>query len=102
MLALHRQNTNVRTELRAFVLAIALIGFIFAVNTAFANIPGGGTGAGPNVTLTDNSTTVTMDNGIVSIVITKSDATVHQINYTYNNSGTPTTYQVLSGGNNGG
>src|SRR5205823_2922713 len=70
---------------------------------AFANVPGGGTGTGPNVTLVDNGDgTVTMANGIVSIVITKADATIHQINYTYNNSGTPTTYQVLSGGFNGG
>ena len=69
----------------------------------FANVPGGGTGTGPNVTLVDNGDgTVTMANGIVSIVITKADATIHQINYTYNNSGTPTTYQVLSGGNSGG
>src|SRR4051794_1923158 len=68
-----------------------------------ANLPGGGTGTGPNVTLVDNGNgTVTMANGIVSIVITKADATIHQINYTYNNSGSPTTYQVLSGGNNGG
>jgi rhamnogalacturonan endolyase len=70
---------------------------------ARANLPGGGTGTGPNVTLVDNGNgTVTMANGIVSIVITKADATIHQVNYTYNNSGTPTTYQVLSGGNNGG
>jgi autotransporter-associated beta strand protein len=68
-----------------------------------ANVPGGGSGTGPNVTLVDNGDgTVTMANGIVSIVITKSDATIHQINYTYNNSGTPATYNVLSGGNNGG
>src|SRR5881394_2497943 len=29
-------------------------------------------------------------------------ANIPQINYTYNNSGSPTTQQVLSGGNNGG
>ncbi len=55
------------------------------------------------MTLVDNGDgTVTMANGIVSIVITKASAAIHQINYTYNNSGTPTTYQVLTGGNNGG
>ena len=80
------------------LLNLALIGA-----SAFANIPGGGTGTGSNVTLVDNGDgTVTMANGIVSIVITKADATIHTINYTYNNSGTPTTYQVLTGGNNGG
>ena len=82
--------------------AVAVTGLLLAGSRALANLPGGGTGTGPNVTLTDNGTTVTMDNGIVSIVVTKADATVHQINYTYNNSGTPTTYQVLSGGFNGG
>ncbi len=57
----------------------------------------------PTSPLVDNGDgTVTMANGIVSIVITKADATLHQINYTYNNNGTPTTYNVLSGGNNGG
>ena len=79
------------------------LGLLFVGGSVFANIPGGGTGTGPNVTLVDNGDgTVTMANGIVSIVITKADATIHQINYTYNNSGTPTTTQVLSGGNNGG
>jgi autotransporter-associated beta strand protein len=76
---------------------------LFACGQVFANLPGGGTGTGPDVTLVDNGNgTVTMANGIISIVITKADATIHQINYTYNNSGTPTTTQVLSGGNNGG
>src|ERR1700749_1624726 len=83
--------------------AILLLFALVAVNSLFANVPGGGTGTGPNVTLADNGDgTVTMANGIVSIVITKADATIHQINYTYNNSGTPTTYQVLSGGSSGG
>ena len=79
------------------------LGLLLAGNPFFANVPGGGTGAGPNVTVVDNGNgTVTMGNGIVSIVITKADATIHQINYTYNNTGSPTTYQMLSGGNNGG
>lgn len=81
---------------------LALLGCLVTAVPVFANIPGGGSGTGPNVTLTDNGTTVTMANGIVSIVITKADATIHQIYYTYNNSGTTVTNQVLSGGNNGG
>ncbi len=80
----------------------AIFGCLVSAIPVFANIPGGGTGTGPNVTLTDNGTTVTMANGIVSIVITKADATIHQIFYTYNNSGVTVTNQVLSGGNNGG
>ena len=82
---------------------ILLLGLTLMSGHVFANVPGGGTGTGPNVTLVDNGDgTVTMANGIVSINITKADATIHQINYTYNNSGTLTTNQVLSGGNSGG
>ena len=85
----------------AFLFSLCLL--LASGGSVFGNIPGGGTGIGANVTLVDNGDgTVTMANGIISIVITKTDATVHQINYTYNNTGTPTTYQVLSGGNNGG
>lgn len=78
------------------VLLVALSG------SALANIPGGGTGTGPNVTLTDSGSTVTLSNGIVSILCTKSGGTINQINYTYNNSGTTQTANLLSGGNNGG
>src|ERR1035437_6753530 len=81
---------------------LLLPGLLLIASSVFANIPGGGTGTGPDVTLTDNGTTVTMANGIVSIVITKASAEIHTINYTYNNSGSPTTYQVLAGGKNGG
>ena len=69
----------------------------------FANFPGGGTGTGPNVTLVDNgNSTVTMANGIVSILIDKTSANVDQVNYTYNNNGSTQTVNVLAGGNNGG
>ena len=67
-----------------------------------ANLPGGGTGTGPNVTLTSNATTATLSNGLVSILCTKAGATINQINYTYNNGAGNTTYQLLSGGKNGG
>ena len=70
---------------------------------AFANIPGGGNGTGPNVTVTDNGNgTVTMANGTLAIVITKASATIKQIFFTYNKSGTTVTNQVLAGGKNGG
>lgn len=68
----------------------------------FANLPGGGNGTGPNVTLTDGGSTVTMANGIISIVCVKTTATLTQINYTYNNSGTLVTNQLLNGGKDGG
>jgi len=67
----------------------------------FANLPGGGTN-GPNVTLADNGSTVTVGNGIVSILINKAGASISQINYIYNNSGTTVTNQLLAGGSSGG
>ena len=70
---------------------------------AMANIPGGGTGTGANVTLVDNGDgTVSMSNGIVSIHINKSSAVIDQINYTFNNTGSAQTLNVLSGGTQGG
>jgi len=74
----------------------------FTTNPGWANLPGGGTGTGANVTLTDNGTTVTIANGIVSIVCTKSGASINQINYTYNNGGGTKTMQLLNGGTDGG
>jgi len=83
---------------RITMLAASLV---FAVSAA-ANIPGGGTGTGANVTLTDSGSTVTIGNGIVSILCTKSGGTINQINYTFNNNGSTQTLNLLSGGNNGG
>jgi autotransporter-associated beta strand protein len=88
---------------RRAALKLAAAFFIFAAitSTTFANVPGGGTN-GADVTLTDNGSTVTIANGIVSILCTKSGATINQINYTYNNGGGTQTINLLSGGNNGG
>ena len=60
---------------------------------AIANIPGGGS-AGANVTVTDNGSTVVLNNGIVSVTITKSSANITNLTYASNN--------LLSGGYNGG
>ena len=79
---------------------LLLCGVLSAI-PALANIPGGGTN-GPNVTLTDNGSTVTIANGTVSILCNKSGASLSQINYTYNNTGTPQTINLLSGGTDGG
>ena len=77
--------------------------WLLANLTALANLPGGGTGTGPDVTLVDNGNgTVTMANGIVSILCTTVSATLNQINYTYNNSGVTVTNQLLNGGKDGG
>ena len=69
--------------------------------SVFANLPGGGTN-GTNVTLTDNGTTVTMANGIVSITFTKTSAQISTINYTFNNTGSSQTLNLVSGNSNGG
>lgn len=62
--------------------------------TLKANVAGGGTGTGANVTLVDNGTTVTLGNGIVSFLINKTSAQVTQFNFSGSN--------LLSGGHNGG
>lgn len=73
---------------------------------ARANIAGGGNAtlqqSGPPVTLTSNSTAYTLSNGIITIPILKSSATIVSINYTYNNGSGNVTTQVLSGGTDGG
>jgi rhamnogalacturonan endolyase len=76
--------------------------WLSASSLLFANLPGGGTGTGANVTLSSTSTTATLSNGIVSILCTKAGATINQINYTFNNTGSSQTLNLLSGGNNGG
>jgi rhamnogalacturonan endolyase len=68
--------------------------------SAFGNVPGGGTN-GPNVGIVDNGSTVTMTNGIVSILCDKK-GDINQINYTFNNNGSSQTLNLLSGGHNGG
>ena len=82
---------------------LAFFGLLIPVVTVFANIPGGGTGTGSNVTVVDNGNgTVTMANGVVSIVVYKSGASISQINYTYNNGTGAQTQNLLAGGKNGG
>jgi hypothetical protein len=56
----------------------------------------------PAVTLTDNGSTVTIANGIVSIVCTKSSGQISNINYTFNNNGSSQTLNLVSGNPNGG
>ena len=86
--------------MKKICLLVGLI--VLLAQPVLANIPGGGTGTGSDVTLTDNGSTVTMANGIVSILITKANANITQINYTYNNGGGTQTQQLLAGGYSGG
>lgn len=70
----------------------------FCPTTASANTPGGGKGTGPNVTVMDHGDgTVTMANGIVSIVIATESSRLNSVTYTYDNSGTPQTREILLG-----
>ncbi len=65
---------------------------------ALANIAGGGNGTGPNVTVTDNGNgTVTMANGVVSIILEKTQSRLDSLKYTFNNSGTNQTVETLAG-----
>jgi rhamnogalacturonan endolyase len=85
--------------LKRISLVISLsIALSFSPDPASANVPGGGTGKGPDVTLQDNGDgTVTMANGIVAIVIVKATSRLNSVTYTYNNSGAPQTREMLLG-----
>ncbi len=79
-------------------LTLWLSAAISGPNAAGANLPGGGTGAGPDVTVTDNGNgTVTMANGIVSIVIVKKTSRLNEVTYTCDRKGRPQTNQMLLG-----
>ena len=89
-----------RTVIRFVVLCVALAGWAQVLR---ANVPAAiVTGTGQAVTLTDGGSTVTLSNGIVSILCTKSGATINQINYTYNTGTSTKTTQLLNGGTDGG
>lgn len=67
-------------------------------SAAWANLPGGGNGQGPVVTVTDSGDgTVTLANGIVSIVIVKTTARLNAVRYTHSNGSAPQTSDVLLG-----
>jgi rhamnogalacturonan endolyase len=61
---------------------------------SMANVPGGGTGTGPNVTVTQSGTNVTLSNGIVTFTIDTSNANI--TNFTYDGT------NLLAGGSGGG
>ena len=81
-----------------FTLVLSLA-FVFCSSIASgANISGGGKGAGPDVTVKDNGDdTVTMSNGIASIVIVKKTGRLNSIAYTYDHDGVSKTCETLSG-----
>ena len=76
-----------------FTHLIGVVVFLIALSVQ-ANVPGGGTGTGGNVTVTTNGTNVTLANGIVSFTINTTNGNV--TNFTYNGT------NLLTGGNGGG
>lgn len=90
---MHGRHKGCLPLLILLVLALSL-----SPKPASANVPGGGTGSGPNVTVTDKGDgTVTMANGLVSIVIVKTTGRLNAVTYTHHNSGTAQTSEVLLG-----
>ncbi|OAM88064.1 polysaccharide lyase family protein [Termitidicoccus mucosus] len=54
---------------------------MLASSICFANVPGGGSGNGPDVSLKDEGDSIVLDNGIVAIRINKTDASVRSFIY---------------------
>jgi len=82
------------------LLLLILLAMALAAGPArsAANTAPDGTGAGPNVTVTDNGDdTVTMANGIAAIVIVKKTGRLNSVAYTYSHDETTKTCETLSG-----
>ncbi len=75
----------------AFLTTVFLAAF---TNLSYANVPGGGTGTGANVTVTQNGANVVLSNGIVTFTIDTTNANI--TNFTYNGT------NLLAGGSGGG
>jgi hypothetical protein len=100
----HRNSTFVslvaalalQVKWRLLVLSVLVVSL--SPQIAPANIPGGGTGSGPPVTVADNGDgTVTLANGLVSILIVKSNARLNSVMYTHKSGGSVHTSEVLKG-----
>lgn len=65
-------------KLSSFVLGAACA---LASGLCLANVPGGGTGNGPDVTVKDDGDSYVLDNGIVAIRIDKTNATIQKFSY---------------------
>ena len=80
-------NLGIRMDVpggRNIIRAAAHSAILFCATTAtlgLANIPGGGTDTGPDVSLIDNGSTVVLDNGTVTATIVKTNAKVASLLY---------------------
>ena len=78
------------------ILILLAITLAMMPRTTWANIPGGTTGQGSDVTAVDHHDgTVTLANGIVSIVIDTKKARLDRVTYNHKNSGIARTSDVL-------
>jgi rhamnogalacturonan endolyase len=98
---MHFSILSFKTYLSPRVLKFSIFTKLFIFMTlplipaiTWANVAGGGTGTGANVTVTTNGTNVTLANGIVSFVINTTNGNI--TNFTYNGT------NLLAGGDGGG
>ncbi len=90
---MHKGISLKKTKLN-IVTFIFLIISLLPATASYANVAGGGTGTGANVTATQNGNNVVLANGIVSITINITNGNI--TNFTYNGT------NLLAGGNGGG
>jgi rhamnogalacturonan endolyase len=85
--------STARKVVTAWIVALAICSAM-----ARANAPGGVTGSGPEVSVRDNRDgTVTMSNGLVSIVIVTKTARLNEVKFTHHNGEGTQTSNVLMG-----
>ena len=89
-------HSLLNSPFKAFHLVVVSLAVAFSPATTSANTAADGTGAGPNVTVTNNGDdTVTMANGIASIVIVKKTGRLNAVTYTCKQDGTTKTVETL-------
>src|SRR5579862_9176058 len=71
-------NIQIPMKMIRVVLAAACA---LASSICFANVPGGGNGNGPDVSLKDEGDSIVLDNGIIAIRINKTDASIGSFTY---------------------
>jgi rhamnogalacturonan endolyase len=79
------------------LLGMLILAASSGVSTVRGNIPGGGTGSGPNVTVTEQGDWIILSNGICTIKITRKGPHLDGLDYTYNNNGAVRTSPTLKG-----
>jgi rhamnogalacturonan endolyase len=88
--------SRLASPLKTLQLAWLSLALALSLATAPANAAADGSGDGPNVTITNNADdTVTMANGIVSIVIVKKTGRLNAVTYTFHQDGTSRTVETL-------